>query len=181
MPTMSRTCRRRLGTRSRTTAGHGQRDDDHEQPAGNAVAVAPIDRSNSEPVTTTASTIRNACTMKPVVEVRTPELTATAGGRPCFWKKRMLRVALPAVPPTRPVKALANCTAVTGPNGSRADTAPSIATDWDNWGSWREDERQQHPPPDRVLEDVAHGGDARRAGRPGGRRRRRTRRRRRSG
>ena len=94
-----------------------------------------IDRSNSGPVTITASTMSTACTMKPAVEVRTPELAATAGGRPCFWKKRMLSVALPAVPPTRPVNALANCTAVTGPKGSRAETAPSMATDCDSWVS----------------------------------------------
>ena len=80
----------------------------------------------------TAVTMSTVCTMKPVVEVRTPELAATAGGRPCFWKKRMVRVALPAVPPTRPVNALANWTPSTGPNGSWADTAPSMAVAWEN-------------------------------------------------
>ena len=90
----------------------------------------------------------------------TPELAATAGGRPCFWKKRMVRVALPAVPPTSPVKALANCTPVDGPERQPGRDG---AEHGDRLGDRRElgdHERQQDPAPDRVLEDVAHGGDA---------------------
>ena len=76
----------------------------------------------TRPVTT--STI---WTTKPAAELRTPELTARVGGSPCFWKKRMDNVALPAVPPTRPVNAWAYWTTVTGRRGSVVATAPSIA------------------------------------------------------
>ena len=42
-------------------------------------AVSPVDRSSSAPVTMTARTMRTVCTMKPVVEVRTPELRGHGG------------------------------------------------------------------------------------------------------
>ncbi len=45
-------------------------------------------------------------------------------------------MALPAVPPTRPVNALATCTMVTGRSGRVAETAPSMAMDWLTLGSW---------------------------------------------
>ena len=82
-------------------------------------------------------TTRTICTMKPAAELRTPELTATVGGRPCFWKKRIDSVALPAVPPTSPVKALANWThGDRSAAGAVLATAPSMATAWLNGGSW---------------------------------------------
>ena len=136
MCTKSRMRRRTLGRKSRTTAATSNATMTATSHPGTPSPSLPIDRSNSEPVTSTATTIKNACTMKPLAEVRIPELTATADGTPCFWKNRMLSVALPAVPPTSPVNALANCTPITGPNGSGADTAPSMATPCANCGSW---------------------------------------------
>ena len=47
----------------------------------------------------------------------------------------MDNVALPAVPPTKPVKAWAYWTTVTGLSGRVAVTAPSMATAWLNGGS----------------------------------------------
>ena len=91
---------------------------------------------NESPVTRRPKPTRTIWTTNPASELRTPELTATVGARPCFWKKRMTRVALPAVPPTSPVKALANWTTVTVRSGSVADTEPSMAIDCEIWGSW---------------------------------------------
>ena len=149
-----------LGMSRRTTAATARPTITATSQPGTPSPSLPMARLRSGPVTRRPITIRTACTMNPVAEVRTPELAATAGGRPCFWKNRMARVALPAVPPTSPVKALANWTPVTGPNGSRADTAPSMATAWENWGSWPRTKVSSDPAPDRPLEDVAHRGDA---------------------
>ncbi len=98
--------------------------------------------------------------MNPLAEVRTPELAATAGGRPCFWKNRMTSVALPAVPPTSPVNALANWTPMTGPNGRRAEHRAEHRHGLGELGQLGDHEREQDPSPDRPGEDVAHGGDA---------------------
>ena len=153
-------CLRTLGRKNSTTAATANTTMTTTSQPGTPSPSLPIDRLNPDPVNSTARMIKNACTMKPLAEVKIPELTATAEETPCFWKNRMLSVALPAVPPTSPVKALANCTPVTGPNGSRADTAPNMATACENCGSWPRTNVTHHPSPDRVLEDVAHRGDA---------------------
>ncbi len=75
-------------------------------------------------------------TTNPAAELRTPLLTANVGGSPCFWKKRIDSVALPAVPPTRPVKDWAYWTTVTGRSGRVLATAPSMAIAWLRGGSW---------------------------------------------
>ena len=74
-------------------------------------------------------------TMAPSVLI-TPELTATAGPSPWRWKKRTTRASVATVPPTRPVKLLANCTPTTGFSGSGRLTEPSMAMAPPTWGSW---------------------------------------------
>ena len=128
------------------------------------LSSSPLETLSSEPVTRSATTINTACVMNALAELRTPELAATAGGRPCFWKNRMLSVALPAVPPTSPVNALANCTPVTGPSGSRAETAPSMATACEICGSWPRTKVPSTHPEDGPGEDVADRGDVRQLG-----------------
>lgn len=88
----------------------------------------PVDeKSKSEPVTTNPSTTRIACRITFASDVRTPELAATATDIPCFWKKRMTSAVVATVPPMRPVKLSANCSATTGTNGIGDDTAPVSA------------------------------------------------------
>ena len=53
-------------------------------------------------------------------EFMTPELAATATFRPCFWKNRITSAVVATVPPIRPVKLLANCSATHGPEGQGA-------------------------------------------------------------
>ena len=84
----------------------------------------------SSPIVT--STI---CTIPPASAFMTPELAAIATVRPCFWKNRMTSAVVAIVPPMRPVKLLANCSASTGPNGSGRLTAPMSATEPENCGT----------------------------------------------
>ena len=121
----------------------------------------PIDRSNSGPVTNTASTISTACTMKPAVEVRTPELAATAGGRPCFWKNRMLRVGVARGAADEAGEGVGELDGGDGPEGEPGRHRAEHGHGLGELGQLPDDEREQHPAPDRVLEDVAHGGHTR--------------------
>ena len=70
---------------------------------------------------------RTTCTMPPAREFITPELAATATWRPRFWKNLITSAVVATVPPIRPVKLLANCSASTGPNGSGVATEPCRA------------------------------------------------------
>ena len=101
-----------------------------------AMPLPPLSEgAKSLPVTTRPSTTSAACTTKPASEFSTPELAATAIFKPCFWKKRITSAVVATVPPTRPVKLLANCSPTTGLNGSGVETAPIMATACGNGGT----------------------------------------------
>ena len=88
----------------------------------------------SEAVKMSPITTRTTCTMPPASEFMMPELAATATLSPRRSKKRITSAVFARVPPIRPVKLFANCSASTGLNGSGAATEPMRATEPENGG-----------------------------------------------
>ena len=109
-------------------------------------------------VNTNATTTRMTSTTMAASVLSTPELTATAAPRPCFWKKRITTAVVPTVPATMPVNWLANCTPVAGPSGRRVETEPEHGDGLGELGQLREHGHDHDPSPDDPGEDVAHAG-----------------------
>ena len=71
----------------------------------------------------------------------------------------MTSAVLATVPPMRPVKLLANCSASTGPNGSGWPTVPCRAIDPENCGDERDEEGDDDPGPLRPSDSVSREVD----------------------